>query len=190
MTLLTGSQMPKISPSATGAKLALLTLAILLTGCAAPRQGSYGGTARSGEYTIKWSDLPAARDQVPAGLTPLKFVFSSTAPQPEGSLSEADWQKEAARTGVSVATLKGLYAGQAYRAPDGSFRACTPEAIKAGKCRQPQALSIDQRVAMAKQILDANAQCKWVGFNPAFNQNLARQLGGEESRLYVQANCQ
>lgn len=169
-------------------------LLLLVAGCvAATSPGvtrSAGGTGRIGNYEVRWRSVPSLASQVPAGLTPLMFIYRSLQPAPANGVTERDWERAAAQHGMSVSDVKhAVFGGQAYKGPDGQLRVCTVYAIQKGLCGRRPGLSVSQRAAMAQRLLAAGGNCRWVGLDPRFNARIAGLNGAETFTLYLAADC-
>jgi hypothetical protein len=126
---------------------------------------------------------------VPKGLTPLVFSFSSTRPADNNGVTEADWERTAAKFGMGVSDTKSSFGGAAYKGPDGDLRICTVIAIRKGFCGKSRGLSEEKRVAFAQKALGGSLQCRWVGFDAGYNRAASRLMGAEEYILNVAADC-
>ena len=163
----------------------------MIAGCGSSGHGAkLGGNAVSGNYNVKWGAFPQMQARVSKGLTPLFFSFSAMDPVDSNGVTQADWERRAARTGMSVSDLKAVvFGGSAYKGPDGELRVCTISAIQRGLCGKKLGLSVEQRAEIAKSIIDQSSVCRWVGFDPGYNRLTSYQLGAEEFTLHVAADC-
>ena len=163
---------------------------LLFTACGGPntfQDSKFNGKETVGDYSVVWGSFRNTKR--PDGLTPLVFTFTYTNTNISSNVTEQDWQREAQRFGVSVATIKQILGKEAYKTPDGRLAGCTIVAIDKGDCGRKINLSTAQRTAIAQNILAKNSLCNWVGFDPAYHQKLAYQLGAESHMLHVRANC-
>ncbi len=170
----------------------MLASALFLTSCGTTSGSSpkLGGDAKIDNYSVRWSAVPALRNRVPQGQTPLIFQFSSLGPSSGNGVTEQDWEREAKKRGMSVGDVKSvLFGGSAYKGPDGELRVCTISAIQRGLCGQSLGLSIAERAAYAQRILAQNSKCRWTGFDPNYHALTAFNLGAEDFTLHVAAEC-
>ena len=170
-----------------------LILATLVAGCetsASRILSALGGETRYGKYDVKWDAIPALQNRVPDGLTPLIFIFSSTDPADSNGVTQADWERRAAQSGMTVSDLKNVvFGGEVYKGPDGELRVCTIAAIQKGLCGKKLGLSVGQRAKMAETILGQSTACRWVRFDPAYHRAAATNLGAQDFTLHVAADC-
>ena len=163
----------------------------MIAGCGPSGHGSKpGGNAVSGNYSVKWGAFRQMQSRVPKGLTPLFFSFNATGATDANGVTQADWERRAARSGMSVSDLKTVvFGGSAYKGPDGELRVCTISAIQRGLCGKKLGLSVEQRAEIAKSIINQSSVCRWVGFDPGYNRLTSYQLGAEDFTLHVAVDC-
>ena len=131
------------------------------------------------------------KPQVPAGLTPLIFTyhFAEAFPREPGVTDEL-LQARADELDMPVSDMVSvIYGRHPYIHPSGQLASCTMAAVEKGWCGKKLGLSIEQRVQIAKQLLDMTEECRWVGFDPAYNRRASRSLGAEASILNIAADC-
>lgn len=167
----------------------LLCAMLVLAGCGSSTSTTQRETAQFGPYLVRFIPIPALKERVPDGLTPLMFTFSWADPNTNTGITEADWEREAARAGLTVELLKRVHGEDFYKGPDGSLRKCTYFAKSKGLCGKPLGLSISQRSDLAKKLLARSTACNWVGFDQAYHTRAAYNLGAQDDTLHVAAAC-
>lgn len=183
-------------------KYSVLLLALTVAACSSGSSSGFNNTnqAKIGSNLVKWAKLddgnPIVSSYNPEGLDALMFIFSSDQPYVSSTTSkitEADWEREAARLGSSVERVKKAILGggsDAYKSAEGNINTCTIGAIKRGLCdRDPNVLSLEKRQEFAKAALASNGRCRWVRFDPALNSALTAGGGGADYTLYALADC-
>lgn len=172
--------------------ISVLMFTLVLTACSESSSQSsrgIGGEGIIGDYKVKWSRGPRVETPTNDNLTPLAFVFAWTASAGSNGVTQEDWQREADRFGVSTETMRIVLGTTVRKTPDGRLAGCSMSAIEQGLCGRRLALSIDQRATMAQQMVDANAKCSWVGFDPAYNSRVTNMAGAASRTLHVRADC-
>jgi hypothetical protein len=139
-------------------------------------------------FRVQWADGYQPPGTPDDGLTPLMFTFASTTPV-ANTITEANWQREAARQGTDVYTLKSILGANVYMSDSGQVATCTAYAIENGACGGPLGLSETDRAAMAQQALAGSPDCRWVRFDPAYHAAIARAAGAGSFTLHVRAAC-
>lgn len=170
--------------------LFLSLVIVLISGCGTTRKQSlFSGQDNVGDFEVSWDHVPVFDERVADGLTPLIFNFFSTLPENKTRLSETEWAEVASELGWQVSITKVAYGKDAYFGPDGKLRKCTIFAVQKGLCGQKLGLSIEQRVQMAKQLLETSEECEWVSFDGAYHARAAFDLGAQDFTLHVPAKC-
>lgn len=171
----------------------LLTLGAigLIAACDTPSgAGASRNQAVIGAYNVQWMQGPELGLSPGDTLTPLMFIFSVAGAGAASNVSESDWQREASLLGTDVFTLKNvILAGPVYLAANGRVASCTEAAINQGLCGPQLNLSVPERAAMAAQALAAGGGCRWVGFDPVYNQAVSNNAGAASQTLHVRADC-
>jgi hypothetical protein len=148
------------------------------------------GKAVAGDVAVSWVTMngKVARSAgVAQGQSLILFSFD---PQAAGaSVSEAAWEAEAARHGVSVATLKQILGPSVHVTGDGRLAPCTMGAIAKGLCGDHVTLSVESRATIAEAVLEQSGKCRWTGFDPGLHSRLAQINGAASATLWVAADC-
>jgi hypothetical protein len=148
------------------------------------------GKAVAGDVAVSWVTMggKVARSAgVARGQSLILFSFD---PKAAGSsVGQAAWEAEAARHGVSVATLKQILGPSVYVTGDGRLASCTMGAIAKGLCGDHVALSVESRARIAEAVLDQSGKCRWTGFDPGLHSRLAQMNGAASATLWVAADC-
>ncbi|UZD89753.1 hypothetical protein [Cognatishimia activa] len=166
--------------------------ALVLAACVSSPSGSVSklrGTANVEGYNVSWGALQKSIAKVPNGKTPLIFTFKSLTPTYSKGVTEADWERRAAQTGMAVSDVKTFLGESAYKGPDGELRVCTIHAIQRGLCGKKLGLSIQKRVDFAKRTLALSDRCEWVGFDTGYHSQTAYRFGAVDETLHVAAVC-
>ncbi|WP_323716000.1 hypothetical protein [Paracoccus aminovorans] len=167
-----------------GSLVVLLTLAACGSGGTSMSLRPVGVT-QIGDQRVSFSRVTSKDEN---GLTPLFFSFVSTKPRRNG-VTEANWQAEAARQGLSVDEVKSNFGDNVYAGKWGGVAPCTVGAIREGLCGERNFLPLMKRAELAKQALQAGNGCRWTGFDPAYHASMSGPLGAGETTLWVKADC-
>lgn len=143
------------------------------------------GSAQIGDQRVSFSRVTSSKDA--SGLTPLFFSFTSTKPRSTG-VTEAHWQRESARQGISVDSIKSNMGKNAYPTQSGGVAPCIMIAIRQGLCGAP-ILPLTKRAQLAEQALQASTRCRWTGFDPAYHVKTSSRMGAGDATLWVKADC-
>jgi hypothetical protein len=153
-------------------------------------EAKISGRASLGNMPVSWSSVGARTARQMGVAAPATLIMFSFSPMTTGtSVSEAQWAKEAARLGVDVATATHLLGSSVYVTKAGNLASCTMGAIEKGFCGRPTTLSVTQRAAAAKSIVEQTGRCTWTGFDEGLNARLASELGAGDHTLWVAADC-
>lgn len=173
--------------------LKIISGALLLAACSsATGQPSRGpsGYATIGDYDIKWARGPEPLTAASDKLTPLMFLFFWAEPTGGTGVTEADWEQLALETDITVYILKKFfYVGEVYKTADGRIASCTQIAIGKGLCGRKLDLSVAQRAAMARRLIEANDDCSWVGLDTNYNTIQSYRAGAASASLHLRADC-
>lgn len=165
---------------------AVLALAIVLGVSGAAQARALKGQAVVGKYAVAWGEFGK---QPAGGSKTLLFFFAWKDPSVGTGVSEADWQKEAARQKVSVADLKSALGGDVYRPAGGGVAICTMNAVKKGLCGKKLGLSEKARAEMAAAVLAKDGRCATSGFDAAYHRQMGAALGALDNILVLRATC-
>ncbi len=143
------------------------------------------GATQIGDQRVSFSRVTSNDEN---GLTPLFFSFTSTKPRKSG-VTEAHWQAEAARHGISVDEVKSMLGNDVYANKGGRVARCTIGAIREGLCGERDFLPLAKRAQLAQQALQAGDGCRWTGFDSAYHAIMSGPLGAGETTLWVKADC-
>ncbi len=148
------------------------------------------GKAMAGDTAVSWVAMNSKIARSAGVARPLSLILFSFDPQARGaSVGEAAWAAEAARHGVSVATLKQILGPSVYVTREGRLASCTMGAIEKGLCGDHNSLSVESRAKIAKAVLDQSGKCRWTGFDAGLHSRLAQQNGAASATRWVAADC-
>lgn len=165
---------------------AILALAVVFAFSGAAQARALKGQAVVGKYAVGWGELGK---QPARGPKTLLFFFAWKDPTVSGGVSEADWQKEAARQKMSVADLKSIMGSDVYRSARGGVAICTMGAVKKGLCGKKLGLSEKARAEMAAAVLAKDGRCASTGFDPVYHRQVGAALGAIDDILVLRAEC-
>jgi hypothetical protein len=148
-----------------------------------------GGKIVIGDQHVNWGDVTERNSAAQDGLRHLISATTSTSTKHFNNLTYEEYVREAARRKESVMVLKQMLGEHADKAQDGTLRSCTYRAAELGRCTGWQFLRLEQRVALAREVLEKDGRCRWVGFDPAFNAEKSRMAGAGQATVHVHADC-
>ncbi|MFT6773895.1 MAG: hypothetical protein ACJA1L_001605 [Paracoccaceae bacterium] len=148
-----------------------------------------GGKIVIRDQHVNWSDITQRNAAPQDGLRHFIFVITPTKTKTFHGLDEEDLVREAARKNMSVEAFKQMLAKQPYKLDGANLVSCTYRAAERGLCKGPRYLPLDQRVALAREVLEKDGRCRWAGFDPAFNAAKSHISGAANAMVHFRADC-